>query len=404
MKRLEHARILMYSHDTFGLGHLRRCRAVAHALVERFKGLHVLIISGSPIAGAFDFRARVDFVKIPSVIKLYNGEYTSIARHIDIQETLQMRQAIIRHTAQTFDPDLFIVDKEPLGLRGELEDTLYFLKARRCTLVLGLRDVMDSPELLQKEWRPRDMLRRIECFYDEIWVYGTPDFWDPLCGFEVSRSLRARMIFTGYLERTLPGSSSHGPASLPSDYILVTAGGGGDGAALMDQVLSAYECDPALPHPVVLVLGPFMPIEQRDRIRARAEALGKVAVIEFDNRMEALMAGARAVVGMGGYNTFCEVLSFDKPTLIVPRTQPREEQLIRARRAAELGVIDMLDSGAADEPPAMAQALRALPGRTRPSQAGYRILLNGLETIGGRVDRLLAARSWPQLRVLEGGA
>ena len=231
MKRLEHARILMYSHDTFGLGHLRRCRAIAHALVERFKGLHVLIISGSPIAGAFDFRARVDFVKIPSVIKLYNGEYTSIDRHIDIQKTLQMRQAIIRHTAQTFDPDLFIVDKEPLGLRGELEDTLYFLKARRCTLVLGLRDVMDSPELLQKEWRPRDMLRRIECFYDEIWVYGTPDFWDPLCGFAVRRSLPGRLIISGFLGRTLPGAPTLGPPSLPSHSRLGSVGCRHDGSA-----------------------------------------------------------------------------------------------------------------------------------------------------------------------------
>ncbi|MCB1428388.1 MAG: hypothetical protein KDJ66_04570, partial [Nitratireductor sp.] len=81
MKRLEHVRILMYSHDTFGLGHLRRCRTIAHAIVERFKGVNVIIISGSQIAGAFDFRARVDFVKIPSVIKLYNGEYDSIGEY-----------------------------------------------------------------------------------------------------------------------------------------------------------------------------------------------------------------------------------------------------------------------------------------------------------------------------------
>ena len=31
-----------------------------------------------------------------------------------------MRASIIRHTADIFDPDLFIVDKEPLGLRGEV--------------------------------------------------------------------------------------------------------------------------------------------------------------------------------------------------------------------------------------------------------------------------------------------
>ena len=41
-------RILIYSHDTFGLGHLRRCRTIAHSLVERFKQLSVLILSGSP--------------------------------------------------------------------------------------------------------------------------------------------------------------------------------------------------------------------------------------------------------------------------------------------------------------------------------------------------------------------
>ena len=108
MRRLGHARILMYSHDTFGLGHLRRCRTIAHALVEHFKGLHVLIISGSPIAGAFDFRARVDFVKIPSVIKLHNGEYTSMASHIDLHETLKMRESSIRHTAETFQPEVVL--------------------------------------------------------------------------------------------------------------------------------------------------------------------------------------------------------------------------------------------------------------------------------------------------------
>src|ERR1044072_1381755 len=130
------ARILTYSHDTFGLGHLRRCRAIAHSLVEDFRGLHVLIISGATIAGAFDYRARVDFVKIPSVIKRRDGEYQSMERHVDIADTLRMRQSIIRWTAEMFQPDLFIVDKEPMGLRGEVEETLANLKARGTTLIL----------------------------------------------------------------------------------------------------------------------------------------------------------------------------------------------------------------------------------------------------------------------------
>ena len=117
---LKSKRILIYSHDSFGLGHLRRCRAIAHALVERFKGLTVLILSGSPIIANFDFRARVDFVRIPGVIKLYNGDYTSMKLHIDLKDTLCIRESIIRHTARAFAPDILLVDKEPLGLKGEI--------------------------------------------------------------------------------------------------------------------------------------------------------------------------------------------------------------------------------------------------------------------------------------------
>src|ERR1044071_5339101 len=109
MRRLEDARILMYSHDTFGLGHLRRCRTIAHALVEDYRGLEILIISGATIAGAFDYRARADFVKIPSVIQRRSGKYEPMERHPDLEETLKGRRPTTRHAAETFQPDIFIV-------------------------------------------------------------------------------------------------------------------------------------------------------------------------------------------------------------------------------------------------------------------------------------------------------
>ena len=148
--RRDHKRVLIYSHDSFGLGHLRRCRAIAHSLVEADSSLSVLILSGSPIIGSFDFRSRVDFVRIPGVIKLRNGEYVSLNLHIDIEETLAMRSSIIRHTADIFDPDLLIVDKEPLGLRGEVRADARSAARARHAVVLGLRDVMDDPERARK--------------------------------------------------------------------------------------------------------------------------------------------------------------------------------------------------------------------------------------------------------------
>ena len=115
---LKSKRILIYSHDSFGLGHLRRCRAIAHALVERFKGLTVLILSGSPIIANFDFRARVDFIRIPGVIKLYDGDYTSMNLHIDLKDTLYIRESIIRHTAQVFGAGHFAGRQGTVRLDG----------------------------------------------------------------------------------------------------------------------------------------------------------------------------------------------------------------------------------------------------------------------------------------------
>ncbi|HEV2899831.1 MAG TPA: glycosyltransferase family protein [Pseudaminobacter sp.] len=403
MRRFEDARILMYSHDTFGLGHLRRCRTIAHSLVEDYRGLQVLIVSGATIAGAFDYRARVDFVKIPSVIKLRNGEYTSLAQHMDLQETLKMRQSIIRHTAESFQPDIFIVDKEPMGLRGEVEETLSYLKTRGTTLVLGLREVMDAPHLLDAEWKKSDTMRKIDRFYDMIWVYGPPDFYDPLTGLEVPSSVRAKMNFVGFLQRSL--SHDELPDHRPEgDYILVTTGGGGDGADLIHDVIDAYRQDPELQHKALIVLGPYMPARKRRKLIKKGAQIPHIRIIEFDNRMEELIAGAKAVVAMGGYNTYCEILSFDKPALIVPRVRPREEQLIRARRAAELGLIEMLLPEEAEDAKRFAQALKALPGRPAPSQSSPDLRLGGLPNISEIVGEWLDERSRPHFSVVEGAS
>src|SRR5262249_17266223 len=159
--------------------HLRRCRAIAHALVDADSRLSVLILSGSPIIGSFDFRTRVDFVRVPGVIKLRNGAYTSLNLPFAIEETLKIVASTLRHTSPTFDPDLFIVDKEPLGLRGEVRPTLELMRGRGVPTVLGLRDIMDDPGQIEEEWQRKDVMPALEKLYDQIWVYGLPDICDP---------------------------------------------------------------------------------------------------------------------------------------------------------------------------------------------------------------------------------
>lgn len=392
-------RVLLYSHDTFGLGHLRRCRTLAHALVAQDKNLSVLILSGSPIIGSFDFRARVDFVRIPGVIKLRNGDYTPLKLHIDIEDTLALRASIIRHTAESFAPDLFIVDKEPLGLRGEVEDTLTMLKERRVPLILGLRDVMDGPDLLEPEWRRKNVAPALRDLYDDIWVYGLPQICEPLRDIGMPKSVTRKMTYTGYLRRAVsPDIPGFMPHKLSGPYLLVTPGGGGDGDVLVDWVLRAYESDRLLPFPALIVLGPFMQSDRQVEFMHRAEALADIECLTFDAHMESLMAHAVGVVAMGGYNTFCEILSFDKPALIVPRTAPRREQHIRADRARELGLVAMLSDDGIRRAEHMAIALRRLPQQPKPSDSVVPGLLDGLENVG-RLTRRWIRRVRPNLRL-----
>ena len=384
-------KILIYSHDSFGLGHLRRCRAIAQSLVGDFDTLSVLILSGSPIIGSFEFRSRVDFVRIPGVIKLRNGEYTPLSLHINIDQTLAIRSSIIEHTAKVFDPDIFIVDKEPLGLRGEVLRTLEALKETDTRLVLGLRDVMDDPLVLKEEWDRKNVYPALKDLYDEIWVYGPEGICDPLDGIDLPPSVHEKLRFTGFLRRDLPNSEREHPTPAPFDdepYILVTPGGGGDGVEMVDWVMRAYEARQRPLFPALIVLGPFMPAAAATQFSERAEHLRDVEVIRFTPQIEPYLANATAIVGMGGYNTFCEILSFDKPTLMVPRVIPRREQAIRAERAEKSGLLKVLPIDRYPDPDLMATALSELPDLAPPSSAGIDNLLGGLEAITARVGEI----------------
>lgn len=387
--RAEQRRILIYSHDSFGLGHLRRCSAIAHSLVELGEDVSVLILSGSPIIGSFDFGARVDFIRIPGVIKLRNGDYTALGLHMDIEDTLALRASVIQHAAEVFDPDLFIVDKEPWGLRGEVKPTLAMLKARGVPLILGLRDVMDTPDLLAAEWERKNVRPALERIYDDVWIYGLPQVCDPLQGIALCDEARARMHYTGYLRRHVPHVLPENWERPERPYLLVTPGGGGDGEALVDWVLRAYESGAQLPWNAEIVFGPFMNSDRQAEFMARAAPTGRVQCRSFHPQMEALIHDAEGVVAMGGYNTFCEILSFDKRALLVPREVPRMEQALRAERAEALGLVRMLldEEGSATED--MVAALQALPAQPLPSSAAVPGLLGGLPAVNALAQQWL---------------
>jgi predicted glycosyltransferase len=389
-------RVLIYSHDTFGLGHLRRSRALANAIVKDRPDASVVIISGSPVIGNFEFDSGVDYIRIPGVTKLPDGDYRSHNLNVSLDEAVGLRRALILQAAKAFKPDVFIVDKEPTGFRGEVVPALDYLQATGCRLVLGIRDVMDEPALLVPEWERKGAKEALIRYYDEIWVYGLRDVYQPLKALNLPPEVESRITYTGYLRRDVPPTPSltKYPKITKQPFILVTTGGGGDGDDLIDWVISAYEADAALEQPALILFGPFIDRDTRRSFVERIAKQPKLDVMSFDNKIEWLMKKADAMVAMGGYNTFCEALSFDKRTLIVPRTRPRLEQYIRAVEAERLGLVSMLsDYEAPRTPERMAAALRALSSQPRPSEVFIPGLLDGLDRVQERLKALTNSKA-----------
>lgn len=342
-------RIACYSHDTVGLGHTRRNIAVAAAMIGSWPAADAMLLTGNPEATSLWLPPRTDVVTLPTVAKDSAGRYRSRTLNASLDSVLQMRSAVIEAAMTSFAPDLLIVDKVPLGVAGELLSTLRRLRSEfDTTIVLGLREILDDPATAAAEWVRSGATTAIEQFFDAIWIYGDRRVYDPISEYGLPARVAERCVFTGYLaaDRFADGRETPAPISATDrigttgrPYVLCTVGGGQDGGELAQAFARA-----PLPsgHDGIVVCGPFMAPDDRAAVHAGARGNPQLSVLDFVPDLHRLVANAAAVVSMAGYNSVCEVLAGDCPALLVPRTRPRAEQLVRAQRLAELGAADML--------------------------------------------------------------
>jgi predicted glycosyltransferase len=346
-------RFLFYSNECVGLGHLRRCLRLARGLTEANPDSSALIVTGSPAATSYSLPPRVDLVKLPALARDEDGNHLPERLAVDVDVVSRVRSRLAVTVASEFDPTVAVIDKTPLGLRGELVPVLELLETRSCRLVLGLRDVEDAGESLRRRWAQAGIREALERWYDAILVYGPRTSVDALdcLGWH---DLRIPVHHVGYVGQRM---ADRGPSDLPPDYLLATAGGGVDGYPLLSRFVEALHLRP-LPCPAVVVAGPLMPAPQLSRLRERAGGLD-VRVEQFREDMDSVIVGARAVVSMAGYNTVSELLIAGKAGLIVPGLRPSREQKLRAEMLGVSGMVHVLDPETLD-PASMRAALDRL--------------------------------------------
>ncbi len=386
-------RIALYSHDTMGLGHMRRNLLIAQSLTEQFPAATVLMIAGAKEINTFRVPDGVDCLTLPSLRKDLEGGYQSRSLRVDLPHLIGIRSSAIRAAMEVFAPDLLIVDKVPRGVQDELIDTLKAIRhgdhPTRC--VLGFRDILDDKQSTLRDWESGRTLDVIRDYFDAVWVYGDRRVFDLVDEYDLPEDIAEKVEFTGYFDqRQREAFSEKAPswtADLPADpFNLCMVGGGQDGEPLARAFCQAVR---HTPDPAVLVTGPYMPADARRALQRRALGIDNLSVLEFVPEADWLIHRASQVVCMGGYNTATSVLSFQKRALVMPRVTPRLEQLVRCRRFSDLGWMDMVHP--ADLEPDLIRGWLESRNLWSGDWLGQ-VNLSGLPTIHGLIRELLPSQ------------
>jgi predicted glycosyltransferase len=399
MADVQKTRIALYSPGIVGLGHLRRNLLIAQALAEsRLKSVNLMVTEAREASAFVNCMPRgVDCLTLPGLSKGVDGVCKPRYLDLPLKEVIALRARTIRAALKGFKPDLLLVDNLPRGAYRELDPALKQLKAAGHTrVVLGLRDVLDDSWSVHRDWFRWKFEEAINEYYDAIWVYGDPAVYDMIDEYRFPPSIASKIRFVGYLDQrkrlAFAGGQSLdlGDTEIPEGRLMLCLlGGGQDGDRLAEGFAEATFPPGAFG---VIVTGPFMSAQTRARLLERSLANPRLCVLNFVREPTLLVQRAERIIAMGGYNTVCEVLSFQKRCLIVPRVKPRREQIIRALRLKEMGLIDVLEVDRANPQTLSDWMARDLP----PLHLNGQLDLRGLDRLPELADEVLGHAPQPE--------
>ncbi|MGR8952761.1 MAG: glycosyltransferase family protein [Gammaproteobacteria bacterium] len=390
--------IMLYSHDSYGLGHIRRSLEIARQLSKSIPNASLVMMTGSMQAHAYALPERMEYIKLPSLTKDSQGRYCSRLLPRPIHNTLELRQKIILESIRNLKPQILLVDKAPAGIQGELLPALRYIKANlpRTKIVLGMRDIEDHPDFVRAEWGKAGITTLLEKTYDAILLYGERDIYDPILEYGLSQRIEKKMTPCGYIGRNeLVASSKRIRRKLclrTEHLVLVTPGGGDDGYAILENYIKMLTIKFSTRRPKfdsLIVTGPLMDANKRRKLQEQADGLDlALTITDFTPNLYAYLNAADLVVSMGGYNTVVELLSANQRGIVIPRVTPRLEQFIRAERLAAKGLIEMIHPAQLN-PDDLYKAIKKSLQRPRPPRSkDAGIKLNGVVNVSNVIEQL----------------
>lgn len=362
-------KVFFYVQHLLGIGHIARASRIASAI--RAAGMQITLVTGGMPVRGFP-GADVDHIALPPVA-VGDGAFAGLADadgNPADAAFLDRRRDLLLAAFHDTAPDIVITEAFPFGrrqMRFELLPLMAAIEAQRPRplLVASVRDILQEKT---KPGRDEETVELVHAHYDRLLVHGDPAFVRLEDTFRLAARIADKVAYTGLV---CP------PPPIPSperNDVVVSAGGGAVGAALVGAAIEAARARPDLQRWCV-VTGPNLPDADYDAFAVNAPA--NVTLHRFRTDFTSLLASARVSVSQAGYNTVADILQAGCRALLIPyAAQGETEQTTRAAKLERLGRAVMLPEDDLSGPAvmrgldaALAQDISAGPARVATNGA-----------------------------------
>ena len=334
-------RVLLYAQHILGIGHLVRAARVAHAM-ER-AGMEVtVVLGGMPVDGVDWGNARLEYLP---AIRAGQGGYADLVdaegRPVDdaLRETRRDRLIGIFETVR---PGVVVIEAFPFGRRAMRFELIPALEAARSwqappVVACSLRDILHENRKAHLNMKTVDLVDRL---FDLVLVHGDPQLIALGASFPETERIASKVRYTGIVAPDAPDE----PAG-PAFDVVVSAGGGAVGQAVLETALEAHDLCLAREASWCFITGPNLDADTVNRLE---QAVPPNAVVErFRPDFVALLQRARLSISQAGYNTAADILRAGCAAVLVPSAyQGETEQTRRAHLLEGLGLAQVVEENA----------------------------------------------------------
>src|ERR1051326_8935554 len=366
-------RLLFYCQHSLGMGHLVRSFAIAGGLADHFD---VVFLNGGPLPEGQRTPEKIEIVNLPPLGFDSEMQLLSCDHSHTVAQAQQIRMEIMRKALYSARPDVLLIELFPFGRKKFAGELIALLEDARAlsmppVVVCSLRDI-----LVERNQRHDELAsHRTNRYFDAVLVHSDPRFARLEESFHPCSSLKVPVHYTGFVTREQREDSE--PQARREPRIVVSAGGGLVGEALLRTAIQSYEFLPGPNKPEMRIIGgPFMPEESWQALEELACQKQGISLIRSVPDLSMELRSAAASISQCGYNTAMDIVRSRVPALVVPFSgDKQDEQMNRARRLERLGALRVLEPDRLD-----AQTLAAeLEPMLRFQPSAVQLDMNGVE-------------------------